>query len=106
MLSGKRVHTFGEKVTCFPGRVSNRKICGFKYPELGYLKFDGCPKNGVCKKAPLRKIPFRGFIVLNKTASPHGGTLSSKGGRRKFLRDFPYGHTYLVILLLPGIGNA
>ena len=38
MLSGKRVHALGEKVTCFPGRVSNRKIYGFKHPEFGVFK--------------------------------------------------------------------
>ena len=29
--------------------------------NLGCLKFDGCPKNGVCKKAPLRIYLQRGF---------------------------------------------
>ena len=38
MLSGKRVHALGEKVTCFPGRVSNRKIYSEIAREFGVFK--------------------------------------------------------------------
>lgn len=53
MLSGKRVHTFGEKVTCFPGRVSMPKSGNVSRPTFINVK---CPTFGIDKYCNINQL--------------------------------------------------